>query len=100
MPAGRGSPHETLLVLDAGTGQGNCHQAIQFDQAVGVTIVGGHRRTGRLGACYLPSRINLIARSVYRCGRAINDLSDFVAGILSVRFWMRIWMHEELGARV
>ena len=32
-------PHETLLVLDAGTGQNAVSQAIEFDQAVGVTGV-------------------------------------------------------------
>ena len=32
-------PHETLLVLDAGTGQNAVSQAVEFDQAVGVTGV-------------------------------------------------------------
>jgi fused signal recognition particle receptor len=31
------APHETLLVLDATTGQNAVSQAVQFDQAVGVT---------------------------------------------------------------
>ena len=30
-------PHETLLVLDAGTGQNAVSQAVEFDSAVGVT---------------------------------------------------------------
>jgi fused signal recognition particle receptor len=39
--AGRldGAPHETLLVLDATTGQNGLQQARLFDEAVGVTGV-------------------------------------------------------------
>ena len=49
-------PHETLLVLDAGTGQNAVSQAVEFDQAVGVTGVTVTNSTApHEAACCSPS---------------------------------------------
>ena len=82
-------PHETLLVLDAGTGQNAVSQAIEFDQAVGVTGVAVTKLDGtaRGGGVYLPSRINSIARSGMSEWASNQMISVILSrGILSVRF--------------
>ena len=74
-------PHETLLVLDAGTGQNAVSQAIEFDQAVGVTGVAvtkldGTARGGVLFA--IAHKLNCPIRYV-GVGEQSDDLRDFVA---------------------
>ena len=74
-------PHETLLVLDAGTGQNAVSQAIEFDQAVGVTGVAvtkldGTARGGVLFA--IAHKLNRPIRYV-GVGEQSDDLRDFVA---------------------
>ena len=63
-------PHETLLVLDAGTGQNAVSQAVEFDQAVGVSGGRGNQarwhRQGRCVVCHCPQ--TEAADSFYRCG--------------------------------
>jgi len=82
-------PHETLLVLDAGTGQNAVSQAIEFDQAVGVTGIAvtkldGTARGGVLFA--IASRLKQPIRYV-GVGEQPDDLrefsaSDFVGALL------------------
>ncbi len=74
-------PHETLLVLDAGTGQNAVSQAMEFDQAVGVTGVAvtkldGTARGGVLFA--IAHKLNRPIRFV-GVGEQSDDLRDFVA---------------------
>jgi len=83
-----GAPHETLLVLDAGTGQNAVAQVKAFDEALGLsgliltkldgTAKGGvvlgiaHARSGKPGAMPIP----LLFVGV---GEGIDDLRPFVA---------------------
>ena len=74
-------PHETLLVLDAGTGQNAVSQAIEFDQTVGVTGVAvtkldGTARGGVLFA--IANRLNQPIRYV-GVGERPEDLREFSA---------------------
>ncbi len=74
-------PHETLLVLDAGTGQNAVSQAIEFDQAVGVTGIAvtkldGTARGGVLFA--IANRLQQPIRYV-GVGEQPEDLREFSA---------------------
>ena len=75
-------PHETLLVLDATTGQNGVSQAIEFDRAVGVsgvalTKLDGTAKGGIIFAiaAELKRPIRLIG-----IGEQLEDLRDFHAG--------------------
>ena len=74
-------PHETLLVLDAGTGQNAVSQAVEFDETVGVTGIAvtkldGTARGGVLFAIAnrLPKPIRYIG-----VGEQMEDLREFSA---------------------
>lgn len=73
------APHETLLVLDAGTGQNALNQASQFHEAIGVTglvltKLDGTARGGMLFA--LAKKLALPVRYV-GVGEAPEDLQPF-----------------------
>ena len=75
------APHETLLVLDAGTGQNALTQASQFHEAVNVTGIAltkldGTARGGIVLA--IAQRLKLPIRWV-GVGEAVDDLRDFDA---------------------
>ncbi len=75
------APHETLLVLDAGTGQNAVSQAEQFDRAVGVTGLAltkldGTARGGVIFA--IAERLKKPIRYI-GVGEGAEDLRPFVA---------------------
>jgi len=75
------APHETLLVLDAGTGQNAVAQAEEFDRAVGVTGIAltkldGTARGGVIFA--IAQRLQRPIRYI-GVGESINDLRPFQA---------------------
>ncbi|MCH9671915.1 MAG: signal recognition particle-docking protein FtsY [Gammaproteobacteria bacterium] len=75
------APHETLLVLDAGTGQNALAQAAQFKEAVGVTGIALTKLDGTAkGGVILSvaSRLGLPIRYI-GVGEGIEDLRDFDA---------------------
>ena len=76
-----GVPHETLLVLDAGTGQNAVSQAIEFDQAVGVTGVAVTKVDGTARGGVLLSIAHNLIRPIrfIGVGEQSDDLRDFVA---------------------
>ena len=75
------SPHEVLLVLDAGTGQNAINQARQFNEAVGLTGIAltkldGTAKGGVLFA--LAKQFGIPIRFI-GIGEGIDDLQDFDA---------------------
>ena len=75
------APHETLLVIDAGTGQNALVQATQFHQAVAVTGIAltkldGTAKGGIIFA--LAERLGLPIRFI-GVGEGLDDLRDFEA---------------------
>jgi len=75
------APHEVLLVVDAGTGQNAVNQAIQFNQAVGlsgivITKLDGTAKGGVVFAIAdkIPAPIRFIG-----VGESIEDLREFNA---------------------
>ncbi len=94
--AGRleGAPHETLLVLDATTGQNGLQQARLFAEAVGVTGVvltklDGSAKGGiaiaiaqELG---LPVKLVGVARGSTTCGRSTRPISPARSSLVSNR---------------
>lgn len=74
-------PHETLLVLDAGTGQNAVSQAIDFDQAVGVTGVAVTKLDGTARGGVLFAIAHKLKRPIrfIGVGEQPEDLRDFVA---------------------
>ena len=74
-------PHETLLVLDAGTGQNAVSQAIEFDQAVGVTGVAVTKLDGTARGGVLFAIAHKLKRPIrfIGVGEQPEDLRDFVA---------------------
>ena len=76
-----GVPHETLLVLDAGTGQNAVSQAIEFDQAVGVTGVAVTKLDGTARGGVLFAIAHKLDRPIrfIGVGEQSDDLRDFVA---------------------
>jgi fused signal recognition particle receptor len=85
-----GAPHQTLLVLDATTGQNSLAQAEQFKQAVGLDgIIMAKLDTSARGgmAVAVAERLGLPLRFV-GLGEAISDLASFdpqayVSGLLA-----------------
>lgn len=74
-----GAPHETLLVLDANTGQNALEQARQFDQALGLTGVvlaklDGTARGGIVVAIAHELRLPVV---LVGTGEGIDDIEDF-----------------------
>ena len=79
MEQDEGVPHETLLVLDAGTGQNAVSQAIEFDQAVGVTGVAVTKLDGTArGVICHRAKLDRPIRFI-GVGEQSDDLRDFVA---------------------
>ena len=74
-------PHETLLVLDAGTGQNAVSQAIEFDQAVGVSGVAVTKLDGTARGGVLFAIAHILNRPIrfIGVGEQSDDLRDFVA---------------------
>ena len=76
------APHETMLVIDAGTGQNALSQATQFHEAVGVTGITLTKLDGtaRGGISFaIADRLRLPIRFV-GVGEGIEDLRPFDAG--------------------
>ena len=74
-------PHETLVVLDTGTGQNAVSQAIEFDQAVGVTGVAVTKLDGTARGGVLFAIAHKLKRPIrfIGVGEQPEDLRDFVA---------------------
>ncbi len=74
-------PHETLLVLDAGTGQNAVSQAIEFDQTVGVTGIAVTKLDGTARGGVLFAIANRLARPIryIGVGEQTEDLREFKA---------------------
>lgn len=74
-------PHETLLVLDAGTGQNAVSQAVEFDQAVGVTGVAVTKLDGTARGGVLFAIAHKLKRPIrfVGVGEQADDLRDFSA---------------------
>ena len=90
--AGRleGAPHETLLVVDATTGQNGLQQARLFAEAVGVTGVALTKLDGSakggvaIAIAYelgLPVKLSAWARASTTCGRSTR--SDFARALVA-----------------
>jgi fused signal recognition particle receptor len=76
-----GAPHETLLVVDAGTGQNALHQAREFHQAIGltglcITKLDGTAKGGMVFA--MAKQLKLPIRFI-GVGEQIDDLRVFDA---------------------
>ena len=75
------APHETLLVLDAGTGQNAVSQAEQFHQAIGITGLALTKLDGTAKGCVLfalARHFDIPVRFI-GVGEQIDDLRDFKA---------------------
>ena len=74
-------PHETLLVLDAGTGQNAVSQALEFDRAVGVTGVALTKLDGTARGGVIFAIANQLKRPIrlIGVGEQSEDLRDFRA---------------------
>ena len=74
-------PHETLLVLDAGTGQNAVSQALEFDRAVGVTGVALTKLDGTARGGVIFAIANQLKRPIrlIGVGEQSEDLRDFHA---------------------
>jgi fused signal recognition particle receptor len=77
-----GAPHETLLVLDATTGQNGLQQAKLFDEAVGVTGVCLTKLDGTAkGGIVLPVAVELgLPVKLIGVGEGLEDLRPFDPG--------------------
>jgi fused signal recognition particle receptor len=74
-------PHETLLVLDAGTGQNAVSQAVEFDQAVGISGVAVTKLDGTARGGVLFAIAHKLKRPIrfIGVGEQADDLRDFNA---------------------
>lgn len=74
-------PHETLLVLDAGTGQNAVSQAVEFDAAVGVTGVAVTKLDGTARGGVLFAIANRLKKPIrfIGVGEQPEDLREFSA---------------------
>jgi fused signal recognition particle receptor len=84
-----GAPHDTLLVLDATTGQNALNQATQFNDAVGLTglVLTKLDGTARGGIAFALGRETGVPIRWIGVGESIDDLqpfdgSQFVAALL------------------
>jgi len=76
------APHETMLVVDAGTGQNALNQAREFNQAVGLTVLTLTKLDGtaRGGVLFgIAHELGLPIRFI-GVGEAASDLRPFDAG--------------------
>lgn len=80
--ADAGAPHETLLVIDAGTGQNAVSQALQFHEAVGLSgiVLTKLDGTAKGGVIFAVARRLGIPIRFVGVGEAIEDLRVFDAG--------------------
>ncbi len=76
-----GAPHETLLVLDAGTGQNALAQVRAFDEALGLTglILTKLDGSAKGGVILGIARTRPIPLLFVGIGEGIDDLRPFVA---------------------
>ena len=76
-----GAPHETLLVLDAGTGQNAIAQVRAFDDALGLTglVVTKLDGTAKGGVLLAISKARPVPVLFIGVGEQIDDLRPFVA---------------------
>jgi fused signal recognition particle receptor len=76
-----GSPHETLLILDATTGQNALSQAKLFHEAIGVTGVVITKLDGTArGGVVVPITEELgIPVKLVGLGEGVEDLENFIA---------------------
>ena len=76
-----GAPHETLLVLDAGTGQNALAQVKAFDDALGLTglILTKLDGSAKGGVLLAIANANPVALLFVGVGEGIDDLRPFVA---------------------
>jgi fused signal recognition particle receptor len=75
-----GAPHETLLVVDATTGQNALRQARMFDEAIGITGIAltkldGTSKGGIVFA--IKKELNIPVRLI-GVGEGIDDMRDFI----------------------
>jgi fused signal recognition particle receptor len=73
------APHEVLLVVDAGTGQNAVNQAVQFNQAVGLTgiVITKLDGTAKGGVIFaIANKLKVPIRFI-GVGEAIEDLREF-----------------------
>lgn len=75
------APHETLLVLDAGTGQNAVAQAEEFDRTVGVTGIAVTKLDGTARGGVLFAIAEKMARPIrfIGVGEGMDDLREFQA---------------------
>jgi fused signal recognition particle receptor len=76
-----GAPHETLLVLDANTGQNAISQAREFNSRAGVSALVLTKLDGTAKGCVLvglADELGLPVRYV-GVGEGVEDLRDFSA---------------------
>ena len=75
-------PHETLLVLDAGTGRNAVSQAVEFDRAVGVTGIALTKLDGTARGGVIFAIADTLQRPIrlIGIGEQVEDLRDFYAG--------------------
>jgi fused signal recognition particle receptor len=74
------APHEVLLVVDAGTGQNAVNQAVQFNQAVGLTgiVITKLDGTAKGGVIFaIADKLKVPIRFI-GVGEAIEDLREFI----------------------
>jgi len=76
-----GAPHETLLVLDAGTGQNALAQVRAFDDALGLTglVITKLDGTAKGGVLMAIARARPVPVLFIGVGEGIDDLRPFVA---------------------
>jgi fused signal recognition particle receptor len=75
------APHEIMLVVDSGTGQNALSQAIQFDQAVGVTGITLTKLDGTAkgGIIFAIAKKTGLPIRFIGVGESIDDLRRFEA---------------------
>jgi len=76
------APHEVMLVVDAGTGQNALAQAIQFNEAVGLTgiVLTKLDGTAKGGIIFAIAKKLAIPIRFIGVGEGIDDLREFNAG--------------------
>ena len=77
-----GAPHETLLVIDAGTGQNALAQARKFHSSLGITalVMTKLDGTAKGGTLVAIARELSLPIAYLGLGEGINDLVEFTAG--------------------
>ena len=75
------APHETMLVIDAGTGQNAVSQALQFDEAVGLTGITLTKLDGTAkgGVIFAVAKKLAVPIRFVGVGEGIEDLREFNA---------------------